>query len=124
VNALAEHYEHRAAVTYDGSETVCFRWHWPRGTFDRRMSALEIAQFIMPHMPSILPLLSDHPQVHREFETLMYRLILWPQQVLDEVKPWIRRVEHQEEEDEILVLDLGAKEPPKDLRLHFDMGGR
>lgn len=111
MNPLAQEYHHRAEITYDGQPTVRFAWHWPRGTFDKRMSALEIAAFVLPHMPSILPFFSGHPQVHAEFQAMLNRLTTWPVQVLDEVVPWIRRLDYTEE-DEILQLDVGAKALP------------
>lgn len=121
MNKLCEQYHHSAQVQYDGDDSIVeFRWHWPRGTFDRRMSALEIAVFVMPHMPSILPLLSNHPRVHAEFAALLIRLATWPKQVLDEVLPWIRRLDYTEE-DEILLLHLGAKELPVG-PVHFVLG--
>jgi hypothetical protein len=115
---------HRAVVTDDGSDTVVFKWHWPRGTFDRRMSALEIANFVLPHMGAILDrgILQDHPKVQAEFAVLLNRLALWPQQVLDEVVPWIRRLDFTEE-DEILLLDLGAKQLPPE-PVHFVLGAK
>ncbi len=124
MNVLAEYLEHKAIIKYDGTDTVQFRWHWPRGTFDRRMSALEIAAFIVPHMSAILScnLFGGHPKIQTEWAALLERFVTWPAQVLDEVKPWVRRIDHNEA-DEILLLDLGAKEPPKDACLHFDLGG-
>lgn len=111
MNPLAQEYHHRAEITYDGTPTVRFAWHWPRGTFDKRMSALEIAAFVLPHMHALLPFFTNHPQVHAEFQAMLNRLVSWPVQVLDEVVPWIRRLDYTEE-DEILQLDVGAKEVP------------
>ncbi len=115
INKLFEQYQHRAAIHHDGKpdDTIVFRWHWPRGTFDYRMSALEIATFVLPHMPSILPFFHNYPDVYAEFSAMLQRLITWPAQVLDEVTPWIRRLEYTEE-DEILELNLRARKlPPK-----------
>jgi len=98
-------WRHRAEVSErDGSDTVLFRWHWPRGTFDPRMSALELAAFVLPHMPHILPLLGQWPQIQREFAALLVRAASAP----DEVVPWIKSVVRTGPDD-ILLLNLGAK---------------
>lgn len=107
MNKLCEEYHHRARVQYDASEKILFRWHWPRGTFDPRMSALELAAFVLPHMPSILPFFSEHPRVQAAWRLLLDRLVSWPVQVLDEVVPWIKGLTRTEEDD-IVELDLGA----------------
>ncbi len=74
------------------------------------MSALEIATFILPHMPSIFPLLEDHPKVQAEFGNLLMRLVTFPKSILDEVVPWIKTVIRTEEND-IIELDIGSKTP-------------
>lgn len=101
-------YAHRTQMpTMDDGEPVTFKWHFPRGTFEPRMSAFEIAAFILPHMPSILPLLSGHERIQRDFETMMLLLVTSPRRAIDEVLPWIRSVMHTEEDD-IIHLELGA----------------
>ena len=111
MNPVAAEFHHRAQINDDGSDSVQFRWHWPRNLLQKRMSALELAEFILPHMPSILPLLSDHPKVYAEFQILLMRLVTWPKsQVLDELLPWIKTV-IRGEEDDIIVMDLGSKNP-------------
>jgi hypothetical protein len=107
----------RAEASHD--EDIVFRWHWPRGTFDLRMSAWEIASFVLPHMASILPFFARHPRTYLHWQTLLDRLLRWPMEVIDEVVPWIRRVEHCEP-DEILVLQIGARELPA-APVHFVM---
>lgn len=96
---------HRAEIEFDNSDDIVFNWHWPRGTFDRRMSGLEIAAFIMPHMAHILPHFKTYPKVYIEWQALLNRLTQWPVEALDEVLPWIRRLDFNEE-DEILQLNL------------------
>ena len=111
---------HKTFVKYDGLDDgpVVFKWHWPRGTFAKRMSALEIAGFLMPHMPHIVPLLSDHPRVQAEFRALLVRLATWPAAVLDEVVPWIKSVTRAEE-DEIIELNLFSREAVPSGPLYF-----
>jgi hypothetical protein len=103
------------------NEPIVYRWHWPRGTFDLRMSAWEIAAFVLPHMASILPFFACYPRVYWHWQSLLNRLILWPKEVIDEVVPWVRRVEHCEA-DEILELNIGATELPA-APVHFVLGG-
>ncbi len=117
-------------------EAVTFRWHWPVGTFRRRMSALEIAALVLPHMPSITGLLSMYPRAQKQFAAMLVKLAtpeilarianidgLVPgteiydrverqrKEAIDHVVPWIRRVERCEE-DEILELNIGATQVP------------
>lgn len=91
----------------DDGEPIIFQWHFPRGTFESRMSAFEIATFILPHMPFILPLLSGHQRIQREFESMMLVLAISPRAAIDEVLPWIKSVIHTEEDD-IICLQFGA----------------
>lgn len=109
--AQKDYWHHRATVAFDGRpdwEPVLFRWHWPRGVLDKRMSALEIAAFLMPHLPSVVPLMADHPQAQAELQAILIRFVTWPQSVLDEVHGWIRNVIHGEEDD-IVELSIGGK---------------
>jgi hypothetical protein len=60
-------------------------------------------------------------QIQDEWSVFLQRLVSWPDHVIDEVVPWIRRIERCED-DEILELDLGAwKLPPAPVP--FVMGG-
>src|SRR5262245_32843820 len=115
-------YTHRADVPPDDGEAVTFLWHWPRGTFERRMSARELAAFLLPQLPFVLPLLSDHPRVYAEFRALLVRLASWPAAALDEVVRWCKpRI--QEGPDDLIELNLrGAPAPPGPR--HFLRGGR
>jgi hypothetical protein len=108
----------RAEAALD--EDILFKWHWPVGTFDLRMSAWEIARFVLPHMASILPFFSHSPRVYVHFKALLDRLLYWPKEVTDEVVPWIRRVEHCEP-DEILILHIRAHDLPP-APAHFVLG--
>lgn len=64
-------YNHSSKIPEDDGGPIIFKWHWPRGTFSKRMSAYEIAEFILPHMPNIVPLLSGHPRVQSEFKIIL-----------------------------------------------------
>ncbi len=104
-------YEHRVGdVKEDSSEDIVFQWHWPRGTFAPRMSALEIAAFVMPHMPCIVPLLCDYPRVQREFLAMTVRMLTTPTAELDRLMTWIKPVLHTEEDD-LIVLNIRCVEP-------------
>jgi hypothetical protein len=113
--------QHRVHEPMDDGTPITFRWHWPRGTFDRRMSAREIAVFVLPFMPAMVGLLRA-PRIQRDFLELIHRLVFWPTEALDEVVPWIRRLDYTEE-DEILLLDLNAREVPTG-PIHFVLGAR
>jgi hypothetical protein len=116
---------HAATVPPDDGGPVVFRWHWPRGTFDERMSALEIAAFILPHMPHVLPYLSECPRVYSEFEALLNRLVSLPAAALDEVLPWIKTVcrSRRVEEDDVIELELGARASVVPAPAHFVLAG-
>ena len=103
-------WQHRAVCPADDGGDIKFLWHFPRGTFEKRMSALEIAIFVMPHMPSILPLLGDHPRIQQHFGIMLNRLITWPQSALDELVTWIRpRIGTGP--DDLIELNIKAVEP-------------
>lgn len=112
VKSWNEQVTHRAVVRNDAAwnDAVTYNWHWPKGTFDKRMSAREIAPFIIGHMPSIVPLLSDHPNIQAQFQALLVRLATWPQDALDELATWIKpRIGVGE--DDLIELNLFSKEP-------------
>lgn len=100
-------YNHRAAVEDDGGP-ITFQWHWPRGTFAPRMSALEIATFVMPHMPYIVPLLSGYPRVQSEFTAMLIRLATWPKEELDRLATWIKPVVRTQEDD-LIHMEIGCQ---------------
>ena len=93
---------------WDDGEPILFRWHFPRGTLSKRMSGFELATFLMPHMPNVLPLLSGHPRAYKEFQEMLNRLVLWPQNMVDEILPWIKSLTRTEDQD-IIELNIGAK---------------
>lgn len=107
---IAEPYNHRTEVPPDDLGPITFHWHWPRKTFDRRMSALELATFVLPHMPSIVPLLGGHPRVQAEFQAMLVRLATWPKETLDELATWIKPVVRTEEDD-LIELQIHSKVP-------------
>lgn len=100
--AQKEYWQHRAVYKDDGRpnyEPVLFRWHWPRNVLDPRMSPLELAEFLMPHLPHIIPLMADFPEAQQELRAMLQRFLTWPQAVLDEIHTWIRTVIRGEEDD-------------------------
>lgn len=100
-------YRHRTHIPVDDGGPVTFRWHWPRGMLDKRMSALEMATFVLPHMPSIVPLLAHHRRAQAEFKAMLVQLATAPTKALDELVPWIKSVTRTEEDD-IIELSIGA----------------
>ena len=53
-------YDHFRAEHYlppfcDDGGPITFQWSFPRGTFEKLMSTRELAEFLLPHMPCILP---------------------------------------------------------------------
>lgn len=122
MNRVAEYY-HRVVAARDAvpGEEVIFRWHWPRGTFDERMSALEIAAIVIKQMPAICGQLSIWPETHIQFQALLNRIIQWPAEALNEVVPWIRSVVRHRDGDYV-ELSLFAKDEQRQIVLNFDMG--
>lgn len=112
-------YQHKAVVNnMDATDGVIFNWHWPRGTFEPRMSAMEIAEFILPHMPNILPHLALSPSAQKHFELLFLKLATSPKEILDEVVGWIKPVIRTEEDDLIQLNINGIKdESPRGIYL-------
>lgn len=84
--------KHSANIDDDDGGQITFHWHWPRGTFDKHMSAYEIAAFVLPHMPSIAGLFSDHPRIRAEFEAMLVVLATHPRTAIDQIVPWIKPV--------------------------------
>lgn len=103
-------YRHRAVIGQDDGEPITFKWHWPRGTFDARMSAYELAAFVLPHMPSIVPLLGNHPRVQREFQAMLVVLATSPREAIDRLVPWIKPV-IKTCDDDIIEMSVGAVAP-------------
>lgn len=80
-------------------EEIVFRFHYPRGLLSKRMSSLEIASFVMPHMPHIVPLMVNMPVVQRSFAKLTLRMATSPKEVLDEIHPWCTVIWREEDDD-------------------------
>ncbi len=111
---------HRVELPPDDGSPVVFRWHWPRGTFAKRMSARELAVFLLPHMPSVAGMFSDNPRIHAEFLVILQKCLRvevhpttgaqkWVVSAPDEVLPWIQTA-YRTEEDDVVVLSLGCKD--------------
>lgn len=111
-------WHHKAEIKEIGGDTHKFTWHFPRGTFEPRMSAYEIAAFLLPHMPSIVPLLRDHGVQH-DFKEMYLRLATSPREVIDEILPWIKTVIHEDEND-LVVLEITATDPQEASRKFYD----
>ncbi len=102
-------YQHRVGdVAPDDGTPIIFHWHFQRGILQKRMSGLELAGFLLHHMPSIVPLLSDYPRVQREFQAMLMLLVMSPRAAIDRLLPWIRAV-IAEEEDDVIHMSLFDK---------------
>lgn len=109
-------FKHRAHIPPDDGEKIIFKWHFPRGTFEKRMSAYEIATFLMPHMPSVATFFNG--RVRAEFDAMLVTLATSPKLALDQVLPWIKPV-IRTEDDDIIELSITAlhDEAPKYFQL-------
>jgi hypothetical protein len=104
--------EHKIKVPIDDGGPISFKWHFKRGTLESRMSAFELAGFVLKEMPYIAGLLSDHPRAKQEFEMLTILLASTPEKALNKLVPWIRSITHTEYDD-IIHLSLFDKTPIK-----------
>lgn len=119
----AEPYTHRAGEPVaDGNQFCTFRWHWPAGTFAPRMSAFELAQFILPHMPHVSPFLAHHPLIRAEFDAVFVLLATNPRAAVDRVLPWIRSVV-READDEWIEISLGEIGKPVPAATVYSLAG-
>lgn len=101
-------WKHRVEMTDDGrsdDEPILFRWHFPRGTLDRHMSALELTIFLLPHMEHIAPFLLKWPKAYQEWVIMLHRLVNTPAAILDDLVPWMR-IRLADEADSIVELSL------------------
>lgn len=104
-------WHHRADIPKDDGGPITFKWHFPRGTLSKRMSALELTEFIIFHMPGVLPLLggAGNERVQSHFEAMLVTLATTPKDKLDELLPWIKSVCRQEDDD-VIEMRIDAKE--------------
>jgi hypothetical protein len=98
---------HRAQIAEDDGGPIMFKWHVKRGILSKRMSGMELATFVITHMPAILGmgLLAHHPRVEAEFHAMLVKLATSPASVIDRLLGWIR-VEWHEQEDDIIHMSL------------------
>ena len=104
----SEEYNDEAYIKDDGGP-ITFRWIFPKGTLDKRMSGFELAHFIIFHMPRILPMFAHHPRIQLEFAMMLYKFLFMSKDALDEVLPWVQSVTREEHAD-IIVLSLNEKQ--------------
>jgi hypothetical protein len=74
------------------------------------MSGLDLASFLLPHLPFIVPLLSDMPVCQRALQRLLLQMTTMPTNVLDEVHRWLRPVLRVEEDEIIQLCPIAADE--------------
>ncbi len=82
------------------------------------MSAMELAEFLVPHMPSVLPLFAGNPRVHREWQTMLVMLVTQPRQVIDRLVPWMKSVVLAEDSD-VVEMNLNAVVPQAAGKTYF-----
>src|SRR5437762_13932954 len=84
----------------DGTE-ISFVFHFPRGTLAPRMSALELAAFVLQHIVAICAqgFLDHRPRMKAEFEAMGVLLATKPKSATDQLLPWIRSITRREEDD-------------------------
>lgn len=87
-----------------GSDDTLFRFHFPTGLLSKRMSARELAIFLLPHMPSMVYLFNDRPGLQAEFVALVNRIANAPDEVVSWAVPTLRQ-----EEDDIITVALGRQ---------------
>lgn len=109
---------HTARIPADNGEEITFRWHLPRGTLRHRMSAMELAEFLVPHMPSVLPLFSNHPRVYAEWQVMLLMLVTQPKEVIDRLVPWMKSVTRTADSD-IVEMNLHAVAPQAAGKVYF-----
>ena len=90
---------HRVVVPPPDGKPNTFRWHFPSGALKPRMSARELADFLLGHMPYIVPLLANHQQVQAEFHAMLVLLVTGTEEQTVRLLPWIRSVCRQEDDD-------------------------
>lgn len=100
-------YRHRAIIKASQGDDLVIKWHWPRGTFDARMSAYEMALILVPHMTFISPYIQDKV-IREEFDAMLVLLATSPRRIIDEILPWIRPTIRTDDND-IVVLQLSNK---------------
>lgn len=111
-------HKHTAHIPRDTGEQITFRWHLPRGTLQSRMSALELAEFLVPHMPAVLPLFADHPRVYAEWQAMLLMLVTQPRSVIDRLVPWMKSVTRTSDND-IVEMNLNAVAPQAAGKVYF-----
>ena len=111
-------YNHTVKVPPDDGGKISFRWHFQRGILEPRMSAYELAQFVLSHMPTLYGYFSDHPRVQQEFGAMLILLATSPKKAIDEVLPWIKSVTREADAD-IIYMSLFDKTPQPSMRSIF-----
>lgn len=114
---------HHVVLPPDDGDTITFKFHLPRGTLDPRMSAYELCEFLLPHMPYIVPLLSGNARVRSEFEAMTVLLATSPKAAIDRLLPWVKSVTRTEEDD-IVSLNLFEQTPQAVAKPFVDYGAK
>ncbi len=105
-------YVHRVGPVHDDGSPIVFHWKFQRGLLKPRMSGLELAEFVLGHMPAIVGLLADYPRVQAEFYRMLVLLATSPKEATDQLLPWIRSVTREEQDDVICMSLFDRTEQP------------
>lgn len=99
---------YKVMVHPDDGKPITFNWHFPRGTLSKRMSAMEVAIVLGPHLCGILPFLIEHPRCYREMASMIQWIMTRPQVISDRVVSWMKPLVRTTEYD-IVRLSIGDK---------------
>ena len=111
-------YNHKVSVPEDDGGPITFRWHFQRGLLEPRMSAYELAQFVLSHMPTLYTFFEGHKRVQAEFAAMLIMLATSPKEAIDEVLPWIKSVVREADAD-VIYMSLFDKTPQESKRKFF-----
>lgn len=108
---------HKVEVKDYPSDDHVFRFMFPRGTLEPRMSAMELSAFLLPHLPHIIPLLSKYLHIQFDLKRMYEKLATSPKEVLDEILPWIQPAVREAESD-VIIMRIKATHVPETRRVY------
>lgn len=101
-----EPYTYRLGKTVSNANAFnTYEFVFPRGLLEKRMSALELAQFLGPHLLGVLPILQIHedPTIYGEFAAMVTLLYSNPTAAVDRLLPWIKSVVREGDCDKVSI---------------------
>lgn len=103
---------YKANIPLDDGKPINFRFHFPRGTLQERMTGYELGLFILKHMQGMLAQGLLTGRAKTEFEAMFLMLATNPKAATHKLFPWIRSVT-KTEHDDIIQLSLYDRTPIK-----------